>query len=59
MSAYRNPFQQWLWESGAAYVLLVIFGIVVVTCMAVIACCFVSARLKKAIDAARAKEGQP
>lgn len=37
MVAYRNPFQQWLWESGAIYVLLAVLGTILVTCWAVIA----------------------
>ena len=37
MIRYRNPFEQWLWESGVAYVLLAVFAALLATCWAVIA----------------------
>ena len=37
MIRYRHPFEQWLWESGVAYVLLVVFAALLATCWAVIA----------------------
>jgi hypothetical protein len=37
MIRYRHPFEQWLWESGVAYVLLAVFAALLATCWAVIA----------------------
>lgn len=37
MISYRHPFEQWLWESGVAYVLLAVFAALLATCWAVIA----------------------
>jgi hypothetical protein len=37
MIRYRHPFEQWLWESGVAYVLLAVFAGLLAACWAVIA----------------------